>query len=205
MSSGLFDTRYAMETSLCSFCRHPNPPAAKFCNACGSSLQLQLCPHCGAIDNIGALTCYKCGQPHGADDDTATAAGNETLTPQAATGDDRREAPAVRRSGRWAVAVALLLAVTGAVLFQRMWRGGGDDLPASDAPTAAATAQGVVAAVGASPPAPPIRPQEEASTAPGTEPIDVSAVPPPEEVGAPPPTACSPAVAALGLCDHQGK
>ena len=43
------------------------------------------------------------------------------------------------------------------------------------------------------------------SAAPGTEPTDVSAVPLPKEASAPPPPACSPAVAALGLCDHEAK
>lgn len=175
-----------METTLCSFCKHPNPPAAKFCNACGSSLKLQLCPHCGTIDDIGALTCYKCGQPYLADDEPAIPAETGSPTPRAAAGDDRKQAPTVRRSGLWAAAVALLLVVVvGTVLFQRMWRAGDDDLPEREAPPAAATAQSVVAERAAPPEAP--------------------QVPPQEEVGASPSTACSPAVAALGLCDHQAK
>ena len=195
-----------METILCSFCRHQNPPAAKFCNACGSSLKLQLCPHCGAIDDVGALSCYKCGQPYAADDVCAMPAENHTPTPQAAAGDDGpRPAPAVRRSGLWAAAVALLLAVVGAALVLRMRHTADETPPASEAPTAAATAQSVVAERAAPPAAPPNRPQEEASAAPGTEPTDVSAVPLPEEASAAPPPACSPAVAALGLCDHQAK
>ncbi len=50
-----------MDTRPCSFCSHENPEDAKFCNACGSSMHLQLCQHCGAIDNAAATACYKCG------------------------------------------------------------------------------------------------------------------------------------------------
>lgn len=50
-----------MEIVHCSFCKHGNPADAKFCNACGSSLALRLCEACGAIDNVAASACYKCG------------------------------------------------------------------------------------------------------------------------------------------------
>lgn len=50
-----------MDTRPCSFCSHENPEDAKFCNACGSSMHLQLCQRCGAIDNVSAVACYKCG------------------------------------------------------------------------------------------------------------------------------------------------
>jgi ribosomal protein L40E len=45
----------------CLFCKHPNPVGASFCNECGSSLDVQLCDRCGAIDKRTAHTCYKCG------------------------------------------------------------------------------------------------------------------------------------------------
>nr|MBP6491044.1 zinc ribbon domain-containing protein [Thauera sp.] len=52
-----------MDIVHCSFCKHSNPADAKFCNACGSSLALQLCEACGAIDNVSATVCHKCGHP----------------------------------------------------------------------------------------------------------------------------------------------
>lgn len=66
-----------MDTRPCSFCSHKNPEDAKFCNACGASMHLQLCQHCGAIDNVSAVACYKCGRSfssRGADDDARTEA-----------------------------------------------------------------------------------------------------------------------------------
>ncbi len=47
-----------MDIVHCSFCKHGNPADAKFCNACGSSLALQLCEACGAIDNVSATVCH---------------------------------------------------------------------------------------------------------------------------------------------------
>ncbi|NLF54769.1 MAG: zinc ribbon domain-containing protein [Thauera phenolivorans] len=52
-----------MATTRCTFCQHDNPDDAQFCNACGSSLKLQLCEGCGAINDITAPACHKCGKP----------------------------------------------------------------------------------------------------------------------------------------------
>jgi ribosomal protein L40E len=47
----------------CSFCAHVNPPAAKFCNDCGSALRLRPCARCEAINDVDAARCHQCGQP----------------------------------------------------------------------------------------------------------------------------------------------
>jgi len=52
-----------MATTRCTFCQHDNPGDAQFCNDCGSSLKLQLCAECGAISDVTAADCYKCGKP----------------------------------------------------------------------------------------------------------------------------------------------
>jgi hypothetical protein len=52
-----------MPTLDCPFCERQNPEDAKFCNACGSPLHLKPCKECGAVDDIGAKACYKCGAP----------------------------------------------------------------------------------------------------------------------------------------------
>jgi ribosomal protein L40E len=44
----------------CLFCDHVNPPDAKFCNHCGSSLQVKLCGRCKAVNDEAATTCLKC-------------------------------------------------------------------------------------------------------------------------------------------------
>lgn len=45
----------------CRFCRHVNPPAARFCNECGSPLELQPCWACEAVNSAGAERCHACG------------------------------------------------------------------------------------------------------------------------------------------------
>lgn len=51
-----------MTTALtkCRYCEHGNPPDSKYCNACGATLTLAPCPHCGAVNQITATTCYQC-------------------------------------------------------------------------------------------------------------------------------------------------
>ena len=46
----------------CPYCDHANPAAAKFCNACGSHLQLKLCSHCQAANDQLVKSCYECGR-----------------------------------------------------------------------------------------------------------------------------------------------
>lgn len=45
----------------CEYCEHGNPPDSKYCNACGATLTLAPCPHCGAVIEVTATTCYQCG------------------------------------------------------------------------------------------------------------------------------------------------
>lgn len=52
-----------MLTLDCPFCERENPEDAKFCNACGSPLHLKPCQQCGAVDDVRAQACYKCGAP----------------------------------------------------------------------------------------------------------------------------------------------
>ncbi len=49
-----------MPASRCGFCLHDNPAGSKFCNECGSPLHLRPCPHCEAVNDDIARTCYRC-------------------------------------------------------------------------------------------------------------------------------------------------
>ena len=46
----------------CSNCGAENEPGQKFCDACGSALQL-VCPTCGASNRPGARFCRECATP----------------------------------------------------------------------------------------------------------------------------------------------
>ena len=46
---------------LCPVCDHHNPFGAKFCNDCGSPLDLKPCNQCDAVNHQTATNCYKCG------------------------------------------------------------------------------------------------------------------------------------------------
>lgn len=125
-----------MEIVHCSFCKHGNPADAKFCNACGSSLALQLCQACGAIDNISATACHKCGHPF--------APGNRVVvTPdddeaQRPTPPAQAEQPA--RAGRspWKLFALLAVVVTGTlVIYPRV---AGDEATLSAIPVPAEVA-----------------------------------------------------------------
>ena len=50
-----------MPAFQCAFCDHANPVGAKFCNACGSPLNLKPCAECDAVNEDTATACYKCG------------------------------------------------------------------------------------------------------------------------------------------------
>lgn len=45
----------------CPYCKHVNPSASKFCNACGAPLYLLPCPDCGAVNDAAAKACHQCG------------------------------------------------------------------------------------------------------------------------------------------------
>jgi hypothetical protein len=44
----------------CSFCNHQNPAGAKYCNECGSPLDLVPC-ECGAVNSLTDAHCHACG------------------------------------------------------------------------------------------------------------------------------------------------
>ena len=52
-----------MSSVFCNFCARDNPEGSKFCNGCGSPLNLTLCSRCEAINNVSAKQCYQCGAP----------------------------------------------------------------------------------------------------------------------------------------------
>jgi len=45
----------------CRFCGHVNPDGARYCNECGSQLNLKPCRLCDAINDVAAEHCHKCG------------------------------------------------------------------------------------------------------------------------------------------------
>jgi ribosomal protein L40E len=45
----------------CPKCQFENPEGAKFCNECGSKLQLA-CPECGKVNPTGSKFCNECGE-----------------------------------------------------------------------------------------------------------------------------------------------
>jgi len=47
-------------SAACPLCEHVNPPDAKFCNACGTAIDLVPCPSCGAVNDPTATSCHQC-------------------------------------------------------------------------------------------------------------------------------------------------
>jgi len=97
-----------MPTELCPFCEHPRPPGARFCSACGGALHLAPCPHCGAVNDVSAASCFQCGRElagQGADTVPVDIAGAES-------------APATARRARgpaWLAAAVAILGLLGAL------------------------------------------------------------------------------------------
>jgi hypothetical protein len=52
-----------MSSLFCRFCSHPNPESSKFCNECGSPLNLVPCAQCEAVNNLADARCAACGAP----------------------------------------------------------------------------------------------------------------------------------------------
>jgi ribosomal protein L40E len=50
-----------MPSHQCRFCGHVNPDGAKYCNECGTQLNLRPCRLCDAINDVAADHCHKCG------------------------------------------------------------------------------------------------------------------------------------------------
>lgn len=51
-----------MFLQVCPVCEHRNPRGSRFCNECGSPLQLRFCPACHAAADVMALVCGSCGE-----------------------------------------------------------------------------------------------------------------------------------------------
>src|SRR5215813_13645418 len=51
-----------MFLQVCPVCEHRNPRGSRFCNECGSPLQLRFCPACHAAEDVMSLECRTCGQ-----------------------------------------------------------------------------------------------------------------------------------------------
>ena len=58
-----------MSGASCHFCAHRNPTGSKFCNECGSPLDLKPCPHCEAMNHVGVDRCYQCASAFAIDTD----------------------------------------------------------------------------------------------------------------------------------------
>ncbi|MCK0507323.1 zinc ribbon domain-containing protein [Aromatoleum anaerobium] len=222
-----------MDTLQCSFCSHENPATAKFCNACGSLLNLQLCKHCGAIDHASATACYKCGasfatgdeasmRPGATGDETADTAMNpgfphQPARPQASRSMKPADDPGERLSSPWTRALAVVIFVIGAAILYRIYSTGGEST--SVAPDAALPSTAPVdATLRAVPPSsapadagavsiapPPLAPgsatNEEALAAEPAPPAARTEPSAPADNARAPPYPCTPAVAALGLCN----
>lgn len=52
-----------MAAMQCLTCEHPNSASAKFCEQCGSALNLRLCPKCEAVNDSKAARCHGCDAP----------------------------------------------------------------------------------------------------------------------------------------------
>lgn len=50
-----------MSSVSCHFCHQANPEASKFCNQCGSPLDLKPCPQCEAMNHVAVSQCHQCG------------------------------------------------------------------------------------------------------------------------------------------------
>ena len=50
-----------MSSVSCHFCSQSNPEASKFCNQCGSPLDLKPCPRCEAMNHVAVNQCHQCG------------------------------------------------------------------------------------------------------------------------------------------------
>lgn len=51
-----------MFLQVCPVCEHRNPRGSRFCNECGSPLQLRFCPSCHAAEDVMSLECRSCGE-----------------------------------------------------------------------------------------------------------------------------------------------
>lgn len=125
-----------MEIVHCSFCKHGNPADAKFCNACGSSLSLQLCEACGAIDNVSAVVCHKCGQPFAHSSQPVPADADAGQVPPSAA---RADQAALRARSPWKLIVPVVLIAAGTLVIYPRVAGDESAPPTIRAPESAET------------------------------------------------------------------
>ena len=151
-----------MDIVHCSFCKHSNPADAKFCNACGSSLELQLCEACGAIDNVSATVCHKCGRPFAPRSGVAAADKDEahSVAPAAQAGEDLARPP----RSPWKLFALLALIVAGALVIYPRVAGDEAGLPGIHPPAAVEAEAGAKAEADLPPPDSPA--EEATETAP---------------------------------------
>jgi ribosomal protein L40E len=96
----------------CPGCAHGNAPDSAFCSACGVSLPVASCPHCGAVNPVAAVSCHQChGKLSvGGADEPEPAAGAEAVKPSS------------RRPKRWTAGVlaagTVVLATLGFLGYQ---------------------------------------------------------------------------------------
>ena len=184
----------------CLACRHENTDGERFCEACGSSLNLKFCSACEAVNGDTAVICHGCGAALG------TAASSEIEA------ESRFAVPNARRSRMgWALSLAALLA-SAVLAYQHFSQEAATAVVESKDESADAR----VAAPSSSESGP-VRDAVSAATAPAAAgqpagagsmpkasrtPIPVTHTRPAPAARARPPTReCSEAVAALALCE----
>lgn len=175
-----------MDIVHCSFCKHGNPADAKFCNACGSSLALQLCEACGAIDNVSATVCHKCGHPFAPRSDVAAA---DTDAAQSLTPAAQAEESAAARRSPWKLFALLAVIVAGTLVIYPRVAGDEARLPAIHAPTEA----GAEAEAKADSPPPDSPPGDAAEAAPSEAASETADAAQPPTDAAPSPATAEPA------------
>jgi ribosomal protein L40E len=82
-----------MSALECLACRHDNKVGDKFCEACGSSLDLKLCPGCEAMNGRTATHCRSCAAELPADSATEAPAPQMPEPPEAPAADQPFRAP----------------------------------------------------------------------------------------------------------------
>jgi hypothetical protein len=150
-----------MDIVRCAFCKQSNPAGAKFCDACGSSLELQVCEAGGAIDNVSASVCHKCGHPFAPRSGVAAADQGEA---QSVTPIAQAEGLARPTRSPWKLFALLALIVAGALVMYPRVAGDEAGLPGIHAPAEVEAEAGAKAEADLPPPDSPA--EEATATAP---------------------------------------
>ena len=142
-----------MSALKCLACQHENKVEDKFCEACGSSLDLRFCPACEAVNGRGATHCHSCSTALPADAPKETAAPEAQFRPplrwRVIEVDRSPARQAMVVTGRTLLALSLVALGALAYHFYGEWS------PAAKAAAAAAApAAGASVAPRTEPPAP---------------------------------------------------